>query len=254
MVLSAASITNLSRRAWDHHKDWSSYLVGAGLAALVPVAVFVAIKINGWQYKTIVWAIAIVFACISATIQYQVYLPTDASTEINLEALSFGAGVPVAECLLAAMEAFLLVQIAKQSKDEAKAAIEDESKKQQAEQQAELERRKQEIDLEMYKRQKEAELEEKRLKLEAKLSKSTSKNVSNQVSKNVSTDEANTPIEQANRQSELDKVLDIYRQNPKASLRSVGKQLDRSPQTISNWLDELEGKGIIHRNGQVEVL
>lgn len=62
---------------------------------------------------------------------------------------------------------------------------------------------------------------------------------------------------QTERPSKLDaqrQMLDIFTSNPNASLRTVGKQIKRSPTTISNWLTELGEQGIVHVNGQgVEV-
>lgn len=43
----------------------------------------------------------------------------------------------------------------------------------------------------------------------------------------------------------LDMLLDIYRQNPQASLRTVGQRIRRSPQTVSNYLEELQRTGAI---------
>ena len=39
MFLSVASIANLSSRAVEHHANFSSYMTGAGIAVLVPIAV-----------------------------------------------------------------------------------------------------------------------------------------------------------------------------------------------------------------------
>lgn len=43
----------------------------------------------------------------------------------------------------------------------------------------------------------------------------------------------------------VDILLDIYRQNPQASLRTVGQRIGRSPQTVSNYLEELQRTGTI---------
>lgn len=54
--------------------------------------------------------------------------------------------------------------------------------------------------------------------------------------------------------NDIDRMVEIYRANPKASLRYVGQILDRSPQTISNHLKSLEGIRF-HKNGNgVEIL
>jgi hypothetical protein len=47
----------------------------------------------------------------------------------------------------------------------------------------------------------------------------------------------------------LDRMLDIYRANPDASLREVAVRIGRSHQTVSHYLDSLEAEGKISRNG-----
>lgn len=258
MVLSAASITNLSHRAYSHHEDWSSYLVGAGLAALVPVAVFVAIKIDGRKYKVGVWIIASIFAVISAAIQYQVYIPTQPRTDQVFEALAFGAGVPLAECLLAAMEAFLLGQVQQHAKadeqatlDRERAALEAEAKRQQEAARLEFERQKQAIDLENYRRQlaqeaelkrleAETKLELKRLEAEAKLRKIEPK-------PDAKDDSSGDSVES--------KILNYYRVNPLHSQRKAADSLGLNQSKVSRILNQLESSGVIHRNGNgVEIL
>lgn len=56
------------------------------------------------------------------------------------------------------------------------------------------------------------------------------------------------------RQRALDKMLDIYRENPGASLREVAAKIGRSHQTVSDYLDMLENDGKVHRNGNIVVL
>lgn len=189
MVLSAASITNLSTRAYSHHAGLASYLVGAGLAVLVPLAVFVALKIDE-RYKVWTWGIAGVFALMSALIQIQVYMPATISWarwDQVAEAIAFGGGVPTAECLLAAMEAFLLVQAQRTEQAEKQAQLDAEKQRQADEaahqaaalerqrqteetiRLAEFERRKQEIELHNYENQLAQQAELQRLAAEAKL-------------------------------------------------------------------------------------
>lgn len=47
----------------------------------------------------------------------------------------------------------------------------------------------------------------------------------------------------------IDKMVDIYRADPTASLREVGDKIGRSHQTVAEYLDSLETEGRIHRNG-----
>lgn len=262
-VLSAASITNLSHRAYSHHSGWSSYLVGAGLAALVPVAVFVAIKIEGWQYKTGVWLIASVFAAMSAMIQYQVYIPTNPTADQILEAVAFGGGVPLAECLLAAMEAFLLSQLDTHVKADEQAQQEKELKSKQAETQAEFERRKQEIDLQNYaaklaqeaelkRLEMQAKLDAERMKLEAKLqSKSVEKSTKQVVEK--STPPTGEDVEFNSKKAKIQQRRNMIFQHikingdpgPSAFAEQFG--VDRG--TIYTDLKALVGEGAIYKNG-----
>lgn len=86
-------------------------------------------------------------------------------------------------------------------------------------------------------------LEIERQRAEAKLSKTVSKPVQNSVQSDAET------------KGNVDDMLEIYRRNPKASLRFVSSKIGRSPQTVSNWLDDLEASKLVHRNGGgVEVL
>lgn len=57
------------------------------------------------------------------------------------------------------------------------------------------------------------------------------------------------------KQQALNALLDFYRTNPGATLAEAGQAIDRSKGTVSNYLNELEQAGLVHRNGQgVEVL
>lgn len=279
VCLSAASVTNLSHRAFEHHADWNSFLVGGGIAVGVPLAIFIAITVEHWYVKGAVWLIAVAFAVTSGLIQYQVYLPVGAEIRFDqkAEAAAFGFGVPLAECLFAAMEAVLLAQaLRKRATDEAQAEAhtqalaaqvqadkEAEAARQLAKQQREDDRvfglQKRAIELENLRAQQAQKLELERLQMEAKLAAKLSKPVSNPVSKSNSV----TPIGHRNGQekpqdsdSELDTLLDMYLDNPSMSRREVGRKMKRSPSTITNWLHDLEAKEIVHLNGnnQVQVL
>lgn len=140
-----------------------------------------------------------------------------------------------------------------EQENEAKRHLDAELREQRLRMELDIERLRAQNQLEIERRKAEAELQAKLMKVESRLSNGASKPASKMDSQASDGDER-TPIEHENGRSEMDTLLDIYKQNPKASLRSVGRQIGRSPQTISNWLDELETKGIVHRNGQVEVL
>ena len=53
----------------------------------------------------------------------------------------------------------------------------------------------------------------------------------------------------------LNELLNFYRSNPRATLNEAGQVIERSKGTVSNYLNELEQAGLIHRNGEgIEVL
>lgn len=57
------------------------------------------------------------------------------------------------------------------------------------------------------------------------------------------------------KQVALNVLLNFYRSNPTATLSEAGDVIERSKATVSNYLNELEQTGLIHRNGNgVEVL
>lgn len=284
MVLSAASITNLSTRAYSHHAGLASYLVGAGLAVLVPLAVFVALKIDE-RYKAWTWGIAGVFALMSALIQIQVYMPATVSWarwDQVAEAIAFGGGVPTAECLLAAMEAFLLVQAQRNEQADKQAQIDAEKQRladeqahqvaelerqrqqAEAERQAEFERRKQEIELQSYaaKLAQEAELqrleaqakiEAERLKLEAKLQqKNVAKSVANPNPESVARN-ANTPEKVKGKENPATQrrnaLLRLLQQHGDIGDVAFGKELSVDRTTIYRDFKAMEKAGLVHPNG-----
>lgn len=154
IALSGASITNLSTRAAAHHPGesgigWGPYLVGVGLAVLVPVTVFVAIRIRNKSVRNTVWTISFIFAAISGTIQTQIYAPGVKETATGfalvmlwLESFTFGYGVPASEVLLAWVESNMLKQheedvaIAKQQKKDDALAAEEKHKREEDEAEA----------------------------------------------------------------------------------------------------------------------
>ena len=140
MFLSVASIANLSSRAFEHHANFSSYMTGAGIAVLVPIAVIAAMIVEGrWAWAF--WVMAVVFAAISGTIQYNIYLLPNSGTMGIAEAVAFGYGVPLSEVMLAIMEARLVLQFAqKKAAEAAKAEAESKAAKLAEDAQAEADR------------------------------------------------------------------------------------------------------------------
>ncbi len=52
------------------------------------------------------------------------------------------------------------------------------------------------------------------------------------------------------KQQALKVLLNFYRSNPSATLTEAGEAIERSKGTVSNYLNELEQAGLIHRNGE----
>lgn len=152
VTLSIASISNLVSRASHHHPGLPADATGTAIAVLVPIAVFAAVHSNlGIWRKLLISFIALVFAATSSFIQFQIYAPSTGfkMTSDLFEALAFGAGVPIAECLLAVIEFLLLEQDAS-----ANAAIEQAIKDEESRKILESERKAQEV----------AEIERQRIK------------------------------------------------------------------------------------------
>lgn len=64
-----------------------------------------------------------------------------------------------------------------------------------------------------------------------------------------------TEQEPDSKEAAMAALLAFYRQNPGASYSQAGEQIGRSKSTVSNYLDELERSGAVHRNGNgVEIL
>lgn len=134
-----------------------------------------------------------------------------------------------------------------EKKEEEDRTLEAEERKENVSFELEKKRRKFDLELEMARAEHEHKLEIERQKVTAKLSKPTVQTVSNERPNG----QGMSNGVQSNGQAKggVEEVLDLYRQNPLASLRYVGRTVGRSPQTVSNWLDELEQAGKIHRNG-----
>lgn len=85
--------------------------------------------------------------------------------------------------------------------------------------------------------------------LELKRSKKAAETVQHDVLNAVNAERLN------DKQQALNALLNFYRSNPKATLNEAGEAIERSKGTVSNYLNELEQAGLVHRNGQgVEVL
>lgn len=289
IFLSVASIANLASQAYIHHANFSSYMTGAGIAVLVPIAVLAAMLIEGhWAYAF--WVMAVVFAGISGTIQYNIYHTTDALMSIA-EAIAFGYGVPLSEVMLAVMEARLVIQkdeekarveafqvtqteaqrlqtqveqrasdeLAKQAEQDRKAQIrrdldeQTERLRKQHEFEAKQAQEQREFDAEQMQKQQEFEL---RLKLQEA-----------EVLAKIELDRLKVEAKLAAKPDKLDsttdsktdspesKLIQFYAENPLASQREAAESTGLNQPKVNRALKKLEAGGMIHRNGNgIEIL
>lgn len=114
--LSLASISNIGIRAYYYHANLFSYITGACFALVVPASVYVAAHMKGLtrQGRSYTWAVAAFAALLSSFIQVKLYmtetditLATWLSGNIDIEALSFSAGIPFFEVLIASLAAMI---------------------------------------------------------------------------------------------------------------------------------------------------
>lgn len=277
MFLSIASIANLATQAYSHHANFSSYMTGAGIAVLVPIAVLAAMLIEGkWSYAF--WLMAVVFAGISGTIQYNIYHTTDALMSIA-EAIAFGYGVPLSEVMLAVMEARLVIQkdeekargdaahvaqmesqrlqaqAEQRANDEAAKQAEQERKAQlrrDLDEQAERLRKQQEFEAKQLQDQREFELklkiqeaealakiERERVKVEAKIA--TVKPATQSA-----TSQSNKSATQSTGYDDQMAMLTIYQSEPSLSDEKMAARIGKSKKTVQDLLADLAAKEVVH--------
>lgn len=283
MFLSVASIANLSSRAWEHHANFSSYMTGAGIAVLVPIAVIAAMIVEGrWAWAF--WVMAVVFAGISGTIQYNIYLLPDSGAMGIAEAVAFGYGVPLSEVMLAIMEARLVIQFERKQVAEAAAKLaeakaaklaeeakaEAEHQRIIAEQRAEVERQRQAaIDAEnreFERQRKQAELEAYRIELQQKAElereramadlrikeQKAAAKVSETVSKNnvsvVATPEAKVSETDSETIEKL--IVRFLKAKPGAKLDDIAAHVDTTKGNVSKKITSLVDMGVLHEERQ----
>lgn len=283
MFLSVASIANLSSRAWEHHANFSSYMTGAGIAVLVPIAVIAAMIVEGrWAWGF--WAMAVVFAMVSGTIQYNIYLLPGSGFMGIAEAVAFGYGVPLSEVMLAIMEARLVIQFerkrvaeaaaqlaeAKTAKLAEEAKAEAEHQRIVAEQRAEVERQRQAaIDAEnreFERQRKQAELEAYRIELQQKAEldreraladlrikeQKAAAKVSETVSKNNVSVVATPTKEVSETDSEtIEKlIVRFLKAKPGAKLDDIAAHVDTTKGNVSKKITSLVEMGVLHEERQ----
>ena len=283
MFLSVASIANLSSRAFEHHANFSSYMTGAGIAVLVPIAVIAAMIVEGrWAWGF--WAMAVVFAMVSGTIQYNIYLLPGSGFMGIAEAVAFGYGVPLSEVMLAIMEARLVIQFerkrvaeaaaqlaeAKAAKLAEEAKAEAEHQRIVAEQRAEADRQRQAaIDAEnreFERQRKQAELEAYRIELQQKAEldreramadlrikeQKAAAKVSESVSKNnvsvVATPEAKVSETDSETIEKL--IVRFLKAKPGAKLDDIAAHVDTTKGNVSKKITALVDMGVLHEERQ----
>lgn len=268
-ILALASITNLQSRAYMHKPGIAAYFAGFGLALLVPVVVHFTVKGSG-KIAAACWVIVSIFAAISASIQYQVYAPGGdfAFDADHLEALAFGAGVPLAECLLAVILSMVVI--------DSRNKIESEKAELKAEKEAEEERirlqkiegeerkRKQEIEDQERERQRqiedqrrqderqekrlrfEAEIEERRIKAEA----AAQAKVLREERKSVAGATVQHSVAQSSSAPDLQQLIVAHlQQSGDTGATDMARLFDVDRSTVYRKLKSMEKSGIVHKNG-----
>jgi len=267
VILALASIGNMVSRALKHHNGFNAYASGIALAALVPISVFItAALFNDTKRRAMGWAISSVFATVSATIQFYAY---SSGALFSIEAFAFGAGIPVAECLLAVLAAAVESQIEEEEEAEIVASSKAKEKADNEVEAAESRRRKAiddearrkaELAFEMEQRGKDAEelrenrrldaqakREEKLIKLQAKVG----------VKSGVKSDSVKSPSTSGNkaddRRVKLMEILQSIDSPSDINKTKLATALGVSRPTIINDIHSLESSGRISLNGKVEV-
>lgn len=277
MFLSVASIANLAGRAFVHHANFSAYMTGAGIAVLVPIAVIAAMIVEGrWAWGF--WAMAVVFAAISGTIQYNIYLMPNSGAMGIAEAIAFGYGVPLSEVMLAIMEARLVIQFdhkqaatttakaAEEKAEQERQRMETEQERQrlQAEQERETERQRlAQIDAEnreFERQRKAAELEAYRLKLaqDAELERErvladlrikeqrAALRAATKPASESATSQKPTERSQSTGYDDQMAMLTIYRSEPSLSDEKMAAKIGKSKKTVQDLLADLVAKQVVH--------
>ena len=263
VTLALASIANLSDRAYAHKAGFSANVVGIGLALLVPVGVHVAVKIRGAWAKGFVWIMSALFAFISGAIQYQIYAPAGPFgwSKDHLEALAFGAGVPVAECMLAAILAVVVAQANSESDNRKQLEVAEVKADHQRELAERL--RLQEIEdvrqrrladdehrRQMQMAEAEAKREERRIKLDAKLSSQVSSKLSTEQQKRtVQPEKSVNPTEDEQLLEQLRTLVQQQKESGKVNKSQLASEIGVSRTTLYRMLDAIPEHQPAYTNG-----
>ena len=296
--LAMASVANIGTRAYHYHANILSYVTGACLALVVPASVFVAAHMKGLtsQGRRYAWTVAGIAALLSSFIQIKMYMTesnltiaTILSGNIDLEAISFSAGIPFFDVLIASLSAMISdahnreVERLKKDEDERliaeKRKIEEEEKRLKVEEderiarehKLKLDMKRAEIDLELMEREREQNIaiaaeasREKALsEIRIKEQKAAAK-VSAKVSKKVSISEDDGSLQVVNNKKRTvennPKTVDpnyqkkqlvyFFKDNPGALFEEAGNHINASKGTVSKLVDELLTLEVLHAEKQ----
>ena len=280
--LSLASISNIGIRAYHYHANLFSYITGACFALVVPASVYVAAHMPGLtkRGRSYTWAVAAFAALLSSFIQVKLYmtetditLSTWLSGNIDIEALSFSAGIPFFEVLIASLAAMIsdaheratVAAETKYAEQEriAKLEAEAEAKRLQAEDEEraerehrrQLDRQRQAAELEAYRAKlaQDAEIERQKAMadLRIKEQKAAAK-VSETVSKNnvsvVATPEAKVSETDSETIEKL--IVRFLKAKPGAKLDDIAAHVDTTKGNVSKKITSLVDMGVLHEERQ----
>lgn len=225
LVLAGASIINIHTRAAQLHADagWHSWFISLGVAVSFALFAFCLVASKDQGARLFFLLCAVFGASLTGIFQTGMYLALGSD---RTTAVAFGCGVPALEALLAVAEHFL------------------------------------DTDPAIKKPGQNALLMRFGNALVSRIERPVSVQLDTVTEHSeVSNKTPGNALDKANEQrrtakmNALNEMIEVFRHDPNASLRTVGKQIGRSPSTVSSWLDELESAGTIHRNGQgVEIL
>jgi len=288
--LSLASISNIGIRAYHYHANIFSYITGACFALVVPASVYVAAHMKGLtpSGRRYTWAVAAFAALLSSFIQVKLYmtetditLATWLSGNIDIEALSFSAGIPFFEVLIASLAAMIsdaheraMVEVeAKHAEQEriTKLEADAEAKRLQAdaderagrEHKRQLDRLRADAELEAYRAKlaQDAELErekalaELRIKEQKALAKTAAK-LSENDAKKVSTtgkkpeNNQSESIQKVSPESVGRQLVLYYKANPGALLEEAAQHVGWSVPAVSKEVSSLVDIGVFHAEKQ----
>ena len=223
LVLAIASVINIHTRAEQLHADagWHSWLISLGVAVSFALFAFCLVASRGAGARVFFFLCAAFGATLTGIYQTGMYRTLGADW---ITSLSLGGGVPALEALLAVAEHFL------------------------------------ETDQAIKKPGMNALWSRLGNAVASRIERPVSSSVVQLDTKTEHIEASTKALDKANEQRKNAKLnaqnemLEVFKRDPNASLRTIGKQIKRSPSTVSSWLGEMETAGTIHRNGNgVEV-